>query len=215
MAFITEPQGLRAPGRQRVEEDSPLQQIEQSVQQRAASLALDMAAPDSAATLQRLVEAEIDQWNLDHRRGLRPYELVEPALVAERAMRNLTGYGPLQGLLADGDVWEIMINAPTPSSCVAIAGLAATTTRAFTTTTTWCAPSPSCSTRPAATASSTPPKDSKTPSWPPAHGCTSCMATWPAAATWWSTSASSPPTPLAASTSWWPETCSMPPPPRS
>ena len=112
MAFITEPQGLRAPGRQRVEEDSPLQQIEQSVQQRAASLALDMAAPDSAATLQRLVEAEIDQWNLDHRRGLRPYELVEPALVAERAMRNLTGYGPLQGLLADGDVWEIMINAP-------------------------------------------------------------------------------------------------------
>ena len=99
MVFITEPQGLRAPGRLRVEEDSPLQQIEQSVQQRAASLALDMAAPDSAATLQRLVEAEIDQWNLDHRRGLRPYELVEPARVAERAMRNLTGYGPLQSLL--------------------------------------------------------------------------------------------------------------------
>jgi pilus assembly protein CpaF len=33
-------------------------------------------------------------------------------VVAERAWRNLTGYGPLEPLLADEDVWEIMVNAP-------------------------------------------------------------------------------------------------------
>ena len=52
------------------------------------------------------------RWSLDHRRGLRPYDLSEPDLVAERAFRNLAGYGPLEPLLDDDDVWEIMVNAP-------------------------------------------------------------------------------------------------------
>ena len=33
----------------------------------------------------------------------------------DRAYRNLAGYGPLEPLeplLADGDVWEIMVNGP-------------------------------------------------------------------------------------------------------
>ena len=38
--------------------------------------------------------------------------MAEPHLVAERATRNLIGYGPLEPLLADDDVWEILINAP-------------------------------------------------------------------------------------------------------
>ena len=33
-------------------------------------------------------------------------------MVADRAYRNLAGYGPLEPLLADDDVWEIMINSP-------------------------------------------------------------------------------------------------------
>ncbi len=41
--------------------------------------------------------------------------LADPAGVAERAWRNLAGYGPLEPLLADPDVWEIMVNAPDPT----------------------------------------------------------------------------------------------------
>ncbi len=52
------------------------------------------------------------RWSLDHRRGLHPYDLSEPDQVAERAFRNLAGYGPLEPLLDDDDVWEVMINAP-------------------------------------------------------------------------------------------------------
>ena len=40
------------------------------------------------------------------------FDLADPELVAERAFRNLAGYGPLEPLLADDDVWEIMVNAP-------------------------------------------------------------------------------------------------------
>ncbi|MFN0026662.1 MAG: CpaF family protein, partial [Acidimicrobiales bacterium] len=94
------------------EAHSPLQHIEQRVQRRAAGLALDMSAAASVATLRRVVEDEIAQWNLDHRRGVRPFELVDAQAVADRAMRNLTGFGPLQALLDDPDVWEIMVNAP-------------------------------------------------------------------------------------------------------
>ncbi|MPZ89908.1 MAG: hypothetical protein GEU81_18040, partial [Nitriliruptorales bacterium] len=46
------------------------------------------------------------------KRGMRPFDLADPGSVAERAFRNLAGYGPLEPLLADDDVWEIMINAP-------------------------------------------------------------------------------------------------------
>ena len=59
-----------------------------------------------------LVAEEIRHWNDDHRRGIRPFPLNYPEIVAERALRNLTGYGPLGPLLHDDDVWEIMINAP-------------------------------------------------------------------------------------------------------
>ena len=38
--------------------------------------------------------------------------IADPETLVERAHRNLAGYGPLAPLLADPDVWEIMINAP-------------------------------------------------------------------------------------------------------
>ena len=62
--------------------------------------------------MRSFIDEEVEQWNLDHRRGLRPFDLSDPELVAERAYRNLTGYGPLGPLLADDDVWEVMVNAP-------------------------------------------------------------------------------------------------------
>jgi pilus assembly protein CpaF len=90
---------------------SPLHDIEQRVQDRARTLALD--AEHDHDELRRLVSDAVDQWSLDHRRGTRPFDLADPDGIVERAMRNLTGYGPLEPLLADDDVWEIMINAPT------------------------------------------------------------------------------------------------------
>ena len=93
-----------------VGELSPLHDIEQRVQDRARTLALD---PDGDHDeLLRLVNDAVGQWSIDHRRGARPFDLADPDGIVERAMRNLTGYGPLEPLLADDDVWEIMINAP-------------------------------------------------------------------------------------------------------
>ncbi len=91
---------------------SPLVQIERAVQERAASLAIDMSSVDAAERLRRLVAAEIDEWNLDHQRGLHDYGLVDRDAVVEQVLRNLAGYGPLQALLDDPDVWEVMVNAP-------------------------------------------------------------------------------------------------------
>jgi len=79
---------------------SPLVEIERLVQARAKDLALDPAAE------------QVAEWSVDHKRGVRAYDLADPAQVVERAHRNLAGYGPLQPLLDDDDVWEIMVNAP-------------------------------------------------------------------------------------------------------
>jgi pilus assembly protein CpaF len=91
---------------------SPLAEIERAVQARAKGLTLDVGAEDGSATLRRLVDDEIAAWSTAYRRGLRPFDLPDPEQVADRAYRNLAGYGPLEPLLDDDDVWEIMINAP-------------------------------------------------------------------------------------------------------
>src|SRR5688500_7078380 len=91
---------------------SPLQEIERAVQERAKASALDMTRPEGAARLRALIDAEVEQWSGDFKRGRRPFDLPDPDLVAERAYRNLAGYGPLASLLEDDDVWEIMVNSP-------------------------------------------------------------------------------------------------------
>lgn len=91
---------------------SPLLEIETRVQQAAKAVAIDMKSTDGPERLRSLVDAEIANWADGHRRGLRDFELSEPELVAERVFRNISGYGPLEPLLADDDVWEICINAP-------------------------------------------------------------------------------------------------------
>ena len=94
---------------------SPLVEIERSVQERAKALALDMARPAGRSALRTLLDEEVLTWSADVKRGVRSYDLADPAGVTERAWRNLAGYGPLEPLLADPDVWEIMINAPDPT----------------------------------------------------------------------------------------------------
>lgn len=91
---------------------TPLEEIERSVQARAKDLAIDMTGDDGAQVLRRLVKRELETWTDDFRRGNRPYDLVDPETVADRVLRNLAGYGPLEPLLADPDVWEVMVNAP-------------------------------------------------------------------------------------------------------
>jgi len=91
---------------------SPLAEIERNVQLRAKRLALDMGRDEGRQRLRALAVEEVAAWSADHKRGLRAFDLTDPDLVVERALRNLAGYGPLESLLADDDVWEIMINAP-------------------------------------------------------------------------------------------------------
>jgi pilus assembly protein CpaF len=95
-----------------VSEPSPLVEIEQEVQARAKDRSLDVDGPAGRDALRHLIDEAIAGWSSEFRRGLRPFDLVNPELVADRAYRNLAGYGPLEPLLEDDDVWEIMINAP-------------------------------------------------------------------------------------------------------
>ena len=91
---------------------TPLVEIERCVLERAKDLQLDLATGEGTAGLRALIEDQIVGWNTDHKRGLRPFELLDTPGLVERAYRNLAGYGPLTELLEDDDVWEIMINAP-------------------------------------------------------------------------------------------------------
>lgn len=91
---------------------SPLQEIEHHVQRRANDLALDIDHEEGREALRRLVAEEIEAWQDAHRRGARPHPLADPEGVADRAYRNLAGYGPLTELLDDDDVWEVMVNSP-------------------------------------------------------------------------------------------------------
>lgn len=91
---------------------NPLLEIERRVAERAKDLSIDLDRSGAEASLRRLVDEEIAAWGEDHARGRRPHPLADPTSVAARALRNIAGLGPLEPLLADDDVWEIMINAP-------------------------------------------------------------------------------------------------------
>ncbi len=94
------------------DERTPLEEIEQLVQQRARDVSVNLVDDAAHDVLVDLVHEEIERWNDDCRRGTRSTPIADTALLSERALRNLTGYGPLDELLADDDVWEIMINRP-------------------------------------------------------------------------------------------------------
>ena len=80
-------------------EPTPLAEIEARVQNRAKQIALDLSVGDDEAHLRALIADEVGRWSDDFRRGLRPFDLADPSLVAERVERNLIGYGPLGPLL--------------------------------------------------------------------------------------------------------------------
>jgi pilus assembly protein CpaF len=92
--------------------ESPIAELERRVLQRAKDESLDLDRVGTSSRLKELLEDEVVRWSLDHKHGRRAFDLPDPRRVVERAQRNLTGYGPLEPLLDDDDVWEIMINAP-------------------------------------------------------------------------------------------------------
>ena len=70
------------------EHTSPLVEIERRVQARAKDIALDMSSPTGLSGLRRLIDDELVHWAGEYRRGLRPFDLPNPEVVAERAFRN-------------------------------------------------------------------------------------------------------------------------------
>jgi pilus assembly protein CpaF len=91
---------------------SPLREIERAAQEQAKAADIDMAEPGAVERLRALLVEQVDLWRDDYRRGRRSIDIADPEGAIERALRNLTGYGPLDPLLDDPDVWEVMINGP-------------------------------------------------------------------------------------------------------
>ena len=78
---------------------TPLAAIEEIVQDRAKSAGLDVSTEAGDSRLRAFVDEEIRSWRIAHQRGLRDEDINDPDILAERAHRNLTGYGPLAHLL--------------------------------------------------------------------------------------------------------------------
>jgi pilus assembly protein CpaF len=91
---------------------SPLREVERAAQERAQQADIDMSTPGAMERMRAIVEEEVADWRRQYRRGQRAQDIADPEAAVERALRNLTGYGPLQPLLEDPDVWEIMVNGP-------------------------------------------------------------------------------------------------------
>lgn len=93
-------------------EVSPLEELERMALEVANERNVSPGAVEADEQLRAILRDLVTQWRADYRRGIRSIDLTEPEVLVERAMANLTGFGPLTALLADDDVWEIMINAP-------------------------------------------------------------------------------------------------------
>jgi pilus assembly protein CpaF len=96
----------------RVEDVPPLVHIEQAVLDRAKERGLDIDASPGRAELEQLIHTELDLWRVQFERGERDVAIGDPTAAFTRAIRNLAGYGPLEPLLDDDDVYEIMVNGP-------------------------------------------------------------------------------------------------------
>lgn len=91
---------------------SPLEEIERLALEVAKERNISPGHESTSLELRAIVTDLVAQWRADFRRSIRPVDLPEPETIVDRAMANLTGYGPLTALLDDDDVWEIMLNAP-------------------------------------------------------------------------------------------------------
>lgn len=85
---------------------SPIAMVEERVLAVALAQQLDVAVETDRERLKTIIYACAEQVN---------GQLIHPVpitLLIDTVERNLCGYGPLEPLLNDPDVWEIMVNAP-------------------------------------------------------------------------------------------------------
>lgn len=92
--------------------DSPLAEIEQSVLARMLQEHLEVDDDGMRPRVRELLADEARRWRSDFQHGRRTHDLSDVAGLLDRAERDLLGYGPLEPLLDDDDVWEVMVNAP-------------------------------------------------------------------------------------------------------
>jgi pilus assembly protein CpaF len=90
----------------------PLVVIEERVRARATTERIDIATAGSMDRLRSLVTEEIAAYRVAHQQGLTRFDVSDPATLGARALRNIAGYGPLEELLNDDSVFEIMVNGP-------------------------------------------------------------------------------------------------------
>lgn len=93
-------------------DSATLAEIERSVSDRARHSGMDPRTPGAHDAIISLAHEEIRRWNLGFKSGVRSHAVNDADALADRVVRDLLGYGPLEALLADADVWEIMVNAP-------------------------------------------------------------------------------------------------------
>lgn len=91
---------------------SPLAEIEQVVLARMMQERLDVDDDDMRPRVRELLTEEVVRWQVDFQHGRHRHDLADAAGLIDRAERDLLGYGPLEPLLDDDDVWEVMVNAP-------------------------------------------------------------------------------------------------------
>jgi pilus assembly protein CpaF len=78
---------------------SPLVEIERQVQAGAKGRVLDVEGTAGRRALRGMIDEAIAAWRSDFQRGRRPFDLLNGPALADRAFRNLAGYGPLEPLL--------------------------------------------------------------------------------------------------------------------
>ncbi len=87
---------------------SPLARIEATALERATQRKVDVRTAEGAAVLRELVTEAVNA----HLATTSPATDDAATRLIDRAVRDLTGYGPLESLLTDPDVWEIVVNGP-------------------------------------------------------------------------------------------------------
>jgi pilus assembly protein CpaF len=91
---------------------APLLAVEERVRQRSTDERLDLSTPGARQRLLALIAEESASWHVLFERGIVGFDIADVETLTTRAMRNIAGYGPLEDLLVDDDVFEIMVNGP-------------------------------------------------------------------------------------------------------
>ena len=89
---------------------TPIQEIERMVQSAAQSSKEDLTLDQNRDRLNKVIAEEINRWQSKNP----SYPLSDDTYryITARIIANIVGYGPLDNLFADEDVWEIIVNAP-------------------------------------------------------------------------------------------------------